>query len=136
MPHLNKVMVMGHVTRDPEFRTFANGGAVCKFGLAVESSRKRDAATGKWSSEVSFLDVAIFDRGDRKQATNASNNLGKGTAVFVEGKLVQDSWQAQDGTKRSKIVINADNYQIVGDRGPKRQEQPAQVQESGEENPW
>jgi len=136
MPHLNKVLVMGHLARDPEFITFPNGGAVCKFGLAVESARKRDAATGKWSSEVSFIDVQIFDRGDRKQATNASNNLGKGSAVFIEGKLVQESWQAKDGTKRSKIVINTDNYQIVGDRGPKRQGQPAQSQESAEDVPY
>src|SRR5215471_14186416 len=92
MANLNKVMLIGRLTRDPEVRTFSNGGKVAKLGFAV-NNRKKDQQTGQWVDDPVFLDVEVFNRGEQgRQADIASESLRKGHQVFIEGHLRLDQW--------------------------------------------
>jgi len=116
MANLNKVMLIGRLTRDPEVRMFANGGKVAKFGFAV-NNRKKNQQTGQWEDEPVFLDVEAFNRGESgRQADLVEQNLRKGTQIFIEGHLRLDQWTSQDGQKRNKIMIVADNFQFLEPR--------------------
>jgi single-strand DNA-binding protein len=115
MANLNKVMLIGRLTRDPEVRTFSNGGKVAKFGFAV-NNRKKNPTTGEWEDEPVFLDVDAFNRGDwGKMADLAEQYLKKGRQVFIEGHLKLDQWE-KDGQKRSKLHIVVDNFQFLDSR--------------------
>jgi len=114
MANLNKVMLIGRLTRDVETRAFANGGKMAKFGFAVTGSRKKNQQTGKWEDEPCFLDVEVFNRGEfGKKADTAEQYLSKGKQIFIEGTLKMDSWTGQDGQKRNKIVVVADNFEFL-----------------------
>ena len=98
MANLNKVMLIGRLTRDVEVRAFSNGGKVAKFGFAVSGSRKKNAQTGKWEDEPCFLDVEVFNRGEfSKKADTAEQYLSKGKQIFIEGKLTMQSWTSVFG---------------------------------------
>ena len=113
MANLNKVMLIGRLTRDPEVRVFANGGKVAKFGFAV-NNRKKNPQTGQWEDDPVFLDVDAFNRGDfGKLADLVENSLRKGHQAFLEGHLQLDQWTGQDGQKRQKIKIVLDNLQFL-----------------------
>lgn len=117
MANLNKVMLIGRLTRDVEVRTFSNGGKVAKFGFAVTGSRKKNAQTGKWEDEPCFLDVELFNRGEfGKLADTAEQYLSKGKQIFLEGKLTLQSWTSQDGQKKSKIVVVGEYMQFLDSR--------------------
>src|SRR5262249_39672127 len=112
MANLNKVMLIGRLTRDPEVRTFSNGGKVAKFGFAV-NNRKKDQQTGQWVEDPVFIDMEIFNRGEQgKQADLVEQSLRKGHQVFIEGHLRLDQWTDQSGQKRSKLVVVVDNFQF------------------------
>ena len=116
MANLNKVMLIGRLTRDPEVRTFSNGGKVANFGFAVNNKRKNQS-TGQWEDEPVFIDVAVFNKGEMgRQADLAEQSLRKGHQVFLEGHLKLDQWQAQDGQKRSKLNVVVDNFQFLEPR--------------------
>jgi len=113
MANLNKVMLIGRLTRDPEVRAFSNGGKVAKFGFAV-NNRKKDQATGQWVDEPVFIDVEAFNRGENgKQADLVEQYLTKGRQVFIEGHLRLDQWNDKDGQKRSKLLVVLDNMQFL-----------------------
>src|SRR5438270_694433 len=115
MANLNKVMLIGRLTRDPEMRTFANGGKVAKFGFAV-NNRKKNTSTGQWEEDPVFLDVEAFNRGDfGKQADLVEQYLSKGRQVFIEGHLRLDQWE-KDGQKRSRLLVVVDNLQFLDSR--------------------
>jgi len=115
MANLNKVMLIGRLTRDPEVRTFSTGGKVAKFGFAV-NNRKKNQQTGQWEDEPVFLDIEAFNRGEfGKQADLVEQYLTKGRQVFIEGHLRLDQWE-KDGQKRSKLVIVLDNMQFLEPR--------------------
>jgi single-strand DNA-binding protein len=115
--NLNKVMLIGRLTRDVEMRTFTNGGKVAKFGFAVTGTRKKNQQTGKWEDEPCFLEVEVFNRGEfGRGADLAEQYLAKGKQVFIEGHLRMDSWTAQDGQKRNKIIVIAENFQFLEPR--------------------
>lgn len=117
MANLNKVMLIGRLTRDPEVRVFSNGGKVAKFGFAV-NNRRKNAQSGQMEDEPVFLDVEAFNRGDVfKQADLCEQYLRKGHQVFIEGHLQLDQWTSQDGQKRSKLKIVVDNFQFLEPRG-------------------
>lgn len=117
MANLNKVMLIGRLTRDPEVRTFSTGGKVAKFGFAVNNRRKNNQ-TGEWEDEPVFIDVDAFNRGDfSKLADRVEQNLRKGQQIFIEGHLRLDQWTSQDGQKRSKISVICDNFQFLEPRG-------------------
>src|SRR5579883_212757 len=109
-------MLIGRLTRDPEVRTFNNGGKVAKFGFAV-NNRKKNMQTGQWEEEPVFLDVEAFNRGDSgKQADLVEQYLAKGRQVYIEGHLKLDSWTAQDGQKRNRLLVVVDNLQFLDSR--------------------
>jgi single-strand DNA-binding protein len=117
MANLNKVMLIGRLTRDPEVRTFANGGKVANFGFAV-NNRKKNMSTGQWEDEPVFIDMEVFNRGEQyKPADLVEHYLKKGQQVFIEGHLRLNQWTAQDGQKRSKLVVRVDNFQFLEPRG-------------------
>jgi single-strand DNA-binding protein len=117
MANLNKVMLIGRLTRDPEVRMFANGGKVAHFGFAV-NNRRKNTQTGQWEDEPCFLDVEAFNRGEfGKTADLVEQYLRKGHQAFIEGHLKLDQWTSQDGQKRSKIKIVLDNVQFLEPRG-------------------
>jgi single-strand DNA-binding protein len=113
MANLNKVMLIGRLTRDPEVRTFSNGGKVAKFGFAV-NNRKKNNQSGQWEDDPCFLDVEVFNRGENgRQADLVESSLSKGKQIFIEGHLKLDSWTGQDGQKRNRIVVVVDNFQFL-----------------------
>jgi single-strand DNA-binding protein len=114
--NLNKVMLIGRLTRDPEVRTFSNGGKVAKFGFAV-NNRKKNQQTGQWEDEPVFVDVEAFNRGENgKQADLVEQYLAKGRQVFIEGHLKLDQWTDKEGQKRSRLLIVLDNMQFLEPR--------------------
>lgn len=117
MANLNKVMLIGRLTRDPEVRVFANGGKVAKFGFAV-NNRRKNASTGQWEDEPVWLDIEAFNRGDfGKNADLVEQYLRKGSQVFIEGHLQLDQWTDKEGQKRNKLKIVLDNMQFLEPRG-------------------
>lgn len=101
---LNKVMIIGRLTRDPELRTTPNGASVCQLGLATNYVYTNQQ-TGQKVEQVEYHNVVLW----RKLAEIANQYLKKGRRVYIEGRLATRSWDAQDGTKRSKTEIVADN---------------------------
>src|SRR4051812_10907839 len=116
MANLNKVLLIGRLTRDPEVRTFSNGGKVAKFGFAV-NNRRLNSATGQWEDEPVYLDCEIFNRGENgKQADRVEQTVRKGQQIFIEGHMKMDQWTTQDGQKRSRLVVVVDNFQYLEPR--------------------
>src|SRR5208282_3686624 len=117
MANLNKVMLIGRLTRDPEVRTFSNGGKVAKFGFAVNNKRKNNQ-TGQWEDEPVFVDVDVFNRGETgRQADLVEQSLRKGNQIFIEGHLKLDQWTSPEGQKRSRLFVVAENFQFLEPRG-------------------
>jgi single-strand DNA-binding protein len=104
---LNKVLLMGNLTRDPEVKYTPKGTAVCDLGLAINDSYK--AQDGTIKETVTYVDVEVWGR----TAENCKQYLTKGRPIFVEGQLRLDQWE-QDGQKRSKLKIRADRVQFLG----------------------
>jgi single-strand DNA-binding protein len=116
MANLNKVMLIGRLTRDPEVRTFSNGGKVAKFGFAV-NNRKKNQQSGQWEDDPVFIDAEVFNRGESgKQADLVEQSLRKGQQVFLEGHLRMDNWTDKEGQKRSKLLVVIDNFQFLEPR--------------------
>jgi single-strand DNA-binding protein len=124
--NFNKVILAGRLTRDPESRTFANGGKVTNIGFAV-SNRKKNSTTGQWEDEPMFIDVAFFNRGDfGKLADLVQDKLRKGSNVLIEGKLHLEAWEDKNGGgKRSKHKLVGDSVTFLDARGDGSQRQPA-----------
>ena len=99
----NSVTMVGNCTRDPELRFTSSGQAVATFGLAV-NRRWQNRQTNEWEEQVSFFDVTCW----QQMAENVAESVTKGTRVVVSGRLDQRSWETQDGDKRSKIEVVAD----------------------------
>ncbi len=117
MANLNKVMLIGRLTRDPEVRVFSNGGKVAKFGFAV-NNRRKNSTSGQWEDEPVFLDCEVFNRGESgRKADLAEQYLAKGRQVFIDGHLRLDSWTAQDGQKRNRLIVVVDDFQFLEPRG-------------------
>ena len=111
MAQLNKVFLMGNLTRDPELRRLPSGSAVTELGLAL--NRSYTGKDGEKREEVVFIDVTVWDR----QAETCCQYLKKGRAVHVEGYLKMDSWDDKStGEKRSKIKVQADRVQFLDRR--------------------
>ena len=99
----NSVTLVGNCTRDPELRFTSSGQAVATFGLAV-NRRWQNRQTNEWEEQVSFFDVTVW----QQMAENVAESVTKGTRVVVFGRLEQRSWETQDGDKRSKTEVVAD----------------------------
>lgn len=107
---LNRVTLVGRLTRDPELRQTAGGTSVCSIRLAVTSRVNRG---GEWSDQSNYFDVTVFGR----QAETAETYLSKGRRIGVDGRLSWREWQAQDGTKRQAVEIIANDIYFLDSRG-------------------
>ncbi|MFC4991778.1 single-stranded DNA-binding protein [Rubritalea tangerina] len=111
MSSFNKVMIMGNITRDIELRYTPKGTAVTDLGVACNRRVKQGE---EWVDETTFVDVTLWGR----QAELASQYLGKGRGVFIEGRLQMDSWvDQQSGQKRQRLKVVGENMQFVGGGG-------------------
>jgi single-strand DNA-binding protein len=106
MVSFNRVILAGNLTRDPELRFTNDGVPVCSFGLAVNRVRSK-------SEEVDFFDISAW----RELGETIANYKKKGDPILVEGRLQYRTWEAQDGSKRSKVDVVADNVQFLGRAG-------------------
>jgi single-strand DNA-binding protein len=106
MVSFNRVVLAGNLTRDPELRFTNDGIPVCSFGLAVNRVRSR-------SEEVDFFDISAW----RELGETIANYKKKGDPILLEGRLQYRTWEAQDGSRRSKVDVVADNVQFLGRPG-------------------
>ncbi len=111
---LNRVFLAGNLTRDPELRYTPSGMAVADLGLAINESFK--SSDGQRQDRAIFVDVTVWDR----MAENCCEYLSKGRPVLVEGRLQMDTWETNDGQKRSKLKVTALRVQFLG-APPQRQ---------------
>ena len=107
MASLNKVLLIGNLTRDPEVKMLSNGRPVCNFGLALNRNFKD--AEGNRKEEVTFVDVECY--GPRAEAVGRF--FTKGRSIFVEGRLKFDQWESKEGEKRSALRVVLDNFEFV-----------------------
>lgn len=110
MSNINRVIISGRLTRDPDVRTTAGGTTVMGLGVAV-NDRRRNQQTGQWEDYTNFIDCTMF--GSRAEAL--SRILTKGMLVCIEGRLRWSQWE-RDGQKRSKIEIIIDDIDFTGNR--------------------
>ncbi len=111
MAILNKVYLMGNLTRDPELRYTPSGTAVCEFGIAI-NRRTGSANDNNRPDDTCFVDITAWD----KQADLCSKFLQKGSNVFIEGRLQYDSWTDKEQKKRSRLRVVVENVQFIGSR--------------------
>lgn len=111
MASFNKVILMGNLTRDPEMKYLPSGTAVTNFGIAM-NERFTDRQTGEQRESACFVDIEAWDR----QAEIVNEYLSKGSPVLIEGALKFDSWEADDGTKRSRLRVRALRVNLIGGR--------------------
>lgn len=106
MAGVNKVFLLGNLTRDPELRYTANGSAVTSFGIAVNRKYKQDNV---WKEDTCFVEITVWGR----QAESCAEYLHKGRTVFIEGRLNFRSWETEQGQKRNKLDVVAINVQFL-----------------------
>ncbi len=107
---LNRVILVGRLTRDPELRHLPSGAPVLEMGVAVNGRQQDDG--GNWVDKPNFFDVKVYGN----QAEMLSQHLSKGRRIGIDGRLDWRSWEAQDGTKRSKVDVVAQNVQFLDSR--------------------
>ncbi len=108
--NINRVVMTGNLTRDPELRTTPSGTSVCSLRLA-SNTRRRDAS-GEWVDKPNFFDVTVWGA----QGENCANYLSKGRPVALDGRLEWREWEDQNGNKRQSVDIIADSVQFLGSR--------------------
>jgi single-strand DNA-binding protein len=108
---LNKVLLMGNLTRDPEVKYTPKGNAVGDLAIAINDSYK--AADGTIKETVTYVDIEVWGR----QAETCKQYLTKGRPVFVEGQLRLDQWETPQGEKKSRMKVRADRVQFLGSPG-------------------
>lgn len=125
MQNINRVMLTGNLTRDPQNRTNANGVSILNFSLAV-NDRIKDG--GEWKDYTNYIDCVVFNRSDW-----LARNLYKGTRVAVEGRLRWSTWtDKKSGEKKSKLEVVADTVEP----SPNGSQKPAEDDDLGEEIPF
>jgi single-strand DNA-binding protein len=113
---LNRVMLIGRLTRDPELTYTSSGTAICKLGIAT-SSYGSDKVTGERKEYTEFHNVVVWNQGARKLADLCGQYLAKGRLVYIEGKLQTSSWDDKDtGAKRYKTEVNAGDVQFLSSK--------------------
>lgn len=123
---LNRVQLIGNLTRDPELRYTPNGTAVCSFGVATNRNWTTDA--GEKKDEAEFHNIVAWN----KLAELCSQFLGKGSKVFVEGRLATRTWQAQDGAQRNKTEIVISDMILLDGKKPATASDDLETKENGE----
>jgi single-strand DNA-binding protein len=108
---INRVVLVGNLTRDPELKQLPSGTSVCSLRIAVNTRRKDE--TGQWADKPNYFSVSVYGN----QAESCSQYLSKGRPVAIDGRLEWREWQAQDGAKRESVEVVADSVQFLGSRG-------------------
>jgi len=108
--NINRVVLTGNLTRDPELRTTQSGTSVCSLRIACNTRRKD--ASGQWVDKPNYFDVTVWGA----QGENCAQYLAKGRPVAVDGRLNWREWEAKDGSKRQSVDIIADSVQFLGSR--------------------
>jgi single-strand DNA-binding protein len=109
--NINRVVLTGNLTRDPELRSLASGMSVCSLRIA-SNTRRKDQATGEWQDKPNYFSVTVWGA----QGENCARFLSKGRPVAIDGRLEWREWQGQDGAKRESVEIVADSVQFLGGR--------------------
>ncbi len=109
--NINRVVITGNLTRDPELRELPSGTSVCDLRVACNTRRK--TSDGEWIDKPNFFNVTVFGA----QGENAARFLTRGRPVAIDGRLEWREWESQDGGKRQAVDIIADSVQFLGDRG-------------------
>jgi single-strand DNA-binding protein len=109
--NINRVVLSGRLTRDPELRSLPSGMSVCSLRVAF-NTRKKDPATGEWGEKGNFVDVTVWGR----QGEIVAQYMTKGRAILIDGRLEWREFQDKDGNNRQAIEIVADNTEFVGGR--------------------
>jgi single-strand DNA-binding protein len=109
--NINRVVLTGNLTTDPELRSLPSGTSVCRLRIAC-NTRRKDGATGEWVDKPNYFDVTVWGA----QGENCARYLSKGRPVAIDGRLEWREWEAQDGAKRQSVEIVADAVQFLGGR--------------------
>lgn len=127
MANLNRVMLIGNLTRDPDVKVLPSGSTIAEFGLAINRSWTQD---GVKKEEATFIDVVMFG----KVGEIAGKWLKKGKPVYVEGRLKLEQWE-KDGEKRSKLRVVGEMMQMLGN-APEKTGKPTQDEDDSENTPF
>jgi single-strand DNA-binding protein len=109
--NINRVIITGNLTRDPELRSTPTGMSVCSLRIA-SNTRRKDGASGEWIDKPNYFSITVWGA----QGENCARFLAKGRPVAIDGRLEWREWQAQDGAKRESVEIVADAVQFLGGR--------------------
>lgn len=109
--NINRVVLTGNLTADPELRSLPSGTSVCSMRIACNTRRKNNS-TGEWEDKPNYFNITVWGA----QGENAARFLSKGRPVAIDGRLEWREWEAQDGTKRQAVDIIADSVQFLGSR--------------------
>jgi single-strand DNA-binding protein len=109
--NINRVVMTGNLTADPELRTLPSGMSVCNLRIAC-NTRRKNQSTGEWEDKPNYFNVTVWGA----QGENSARYLSKGRPVAIDGRLEWREWEAQDGTKRQATDIIADSVQFLGSR--------------------
>ncbi len=109
--NVNRVVLVGNLTRDPELRHTPSGTPVCSLRIAVNSRRKDE--TGQWVDKPNYFSITVWGQ----QGENCAQYLSKGRPVAVDGRLDWREWETQDGAKREAVEVVAESVQFLGSRG-------------------
>ncbi len=118
MAKLNKVFLMGNLTRDPELRYTPSGTAIASFGIAI--NRTWSGVDGEKKEEVCYVDINMFGR----RAEVINEYFSKGNPIFIEGRLQFQQWETKDGQKRNALRVVAEDFQFLGGK-TKKEEGPS-----------
>ncbi len=109
--NINRVVLTGNLTADPELRSLPSGTSVCSLRVAC-NTRRKNGSTGEWEDKPNYFNVTVWGA----QGENAARFLSKGRPVAIDGRLEWREWEAQDGTKRQALDIIAESVQFLGSR--------------------
>ena len=109
--NINRVIITGNLTSDPELRALPSGSSVCKLRVAC-NTRRKDSASGEWVDKPNYFDVTVWGA----QGENCAKYLAKGRGVAIDGRLEWREWETQEGNKRQAVDIIADSVQFLGGR--------------------
>jgi len=109
--NINRVIITGNLTSDPELRALPSGTSVCKLRVAC-NTRRKDGASGEWVDKPNYFDVTVWGA----QGENCARYLAKGRPVAIDGRLEWREWETQEGNKRQAVDIIADTVQFLGGR--------------------
>lgn len=109
--NINRVVMTGNLTKDPDSKELPSGTAICELRIAC-NTRRKNSQTGEWEDRPNYFNVKVFGA----QATNCARYLAKGRPVAIDGRLEWREWETQDNSKRQAIDIIADSVQFLGTR--------------------